>query len=139
MGELSPDDDDWGVPDALLPSQLHGWRDRFANTPEKRLWFAVLGSAVTALERGAKNRFEIWAWVASDDDRPCSFVFICDALDIRVDDLRPPLLEMASRPRGRPKRRRPLPDALDEPESVSRDDTIVALAAVSESDGGGWS
>jgi hypothetical protein len=81
-------------PDIVLPSHF---LPRTIAMPEKRLLLAVLEEAVGTLRRylGATDRYsratfaDVEAWFASEDSaRLCSFVGICDALEIDATHLR---------------------------------------------------
>jgi hypothetical protein len=81
----------------LMPSQVSSRPGIDGSSPEKRLLFAVLAEAITALRHGAgarsragKRRFaETVAWFASDaTGSPFTFASICDALGLDATYLR---------------------------------------------------
>ena len=83
------------VPEAILPEQF--FRPSAALPPEKRLMLAVLKAALLDLQRSAGARTtrarrradEIDTWFAADDEGwPCSFLRICDALDLDASAVR---------------------------------------------------
>ena len=70
--------------------------------PSKRLWMAVLLCAIKDLEpfkipggiiKQSDNEVTAKQWVVSSDTDPGSLVWVCEALDIPVDELRSVLLD----------------------------------------------
>lgn len=103
---LTRDEDDEDLPNAALPAPFADVR-RHTSRGEPSLWLAVLRAAIVALDRGAKvQAFEVWAWVASEDESVGSFGYICAVLGIEASVWRRALLTMPKRPRGRPVVRR---------------------------------
>ncbi len=99
---LTLEDDDDELPNESLPTPFADVR-RQTGRGEPSLWLAVLRAAIVALDRGAKGQaFDVWAWVASDDESVGSFAFICAVLGLEAEVWRPALLRMPRRPRGRP-------------------------------------
>jgi hypothetical protein len=83
------------VPETILSEQF--FRPSAALPPEKRLMLAVLKAALLDLRRSADARTprarrlaaEIDTWFAADDEGwPCSFLRICDALDLDASAVR---------------------------------------------------
>ena len=83
------------VPETILSEQF--FRPSAALPPEKRLMLAVLRAALLDLQRsaGARTTFarrradEVDTWFAADDEGwPCSFLRICDALDLDASAVR---------------------------------------------------
>jgi len=88
------------VPEALLPEQYFDrWAARAAQSPEKRLMFAVLLDAVIQLQgRNEKDAAEAEAWIRDDaEDSPFAFRTICDALGIEPGYLAQGLLSWRER------------------------------------------
>ncbi len=79
--------------------------------PERRLLFAVLSDAIICFQRacmgtGPRRPSESERWIMSDDRRwLCSYVNVCEALDIAYEPLRRALLAWRFRSQ---QRRRPL-------------------------------
>ena len=83
------------VPETILSEQF--FRPSAALPPEKRLMLAVLKAALLDLQRSAGARTtlarrradEVDTWFAADDEGwPCSFLRICDALDLDASAVR---------------------------------------------------
>ena len=103
---LTLEDDDDALPNEALPAPFGEVRKQ-TGRGEPSLWLAVLRAAIVALDRGAKvQAFEVWAWVASEDESVGSFGFICAVLGIEASVWRRALIAMPKRPRGRPVVRR---------------------------------
>ena len=74
---------------------------RHVSQPERRLLFAVLADAIvrfrrlaTAPRHATRELMEAERWIRSDDrEWPCSFVNICEALDIAYGPLRRAVLQ----------------------------------------------
>jgi hypothetical protein len=86
----------------MLPAQLVDtarW-GAVADQPERRLMLAVLSDAIVALQRRRprvpyRGRGEAERWVLSDDRRwPCSFVNVCEALNLAPEPLRRAVLAL---------------------------------------------
>lgn len=82
---------------------------RNVSQPERRLLFAILSDAIvrfrrlaTAPRHAARELREAERWIRSDDrEWPCSFVNICEALDIAYEPLRSAMLKWRRRDDGR--------------------------------------
>ena len=83
------------VPETILPEQF--FRPSAALPPEKQLMLAVLEGALLDLQRSAGARTsrarrladEVDTWFAADDeDWPCSFLNVCQALGLDVSAVR---------------------------------------------------
>lgn len=90
---------------------------RSVTQPERRLFFAVLSDAIVRFRQLATTPqasvraelMEAERWIRSDDRRwPCSFVNVCEALDIAYQPLRRALLQWRSVPQRRRVTRRGL-------------------------------
>lgn len=58
-------------------------------TPEQRLYLALLECALHDLaSRGPSTSAEARAWFESHDNRPGSFVYACDALNMDAENVR---------------------------------------------------
>ena len=91
--------------------------ERAATQPERRLFFAILSDAIVrfrqlATTTNAAARVELKEaerWIRSDDRRwPCSFVNVCEALDVAYEPLRRALLSWRATPTRRRVSRRGL-------------------------------
>lgn len=80
---------------------------RYIAEPERRLLFAVLADAIVRFRRLAESRRpqgrhdlrEAERWLRSDDRSwPCSFVNVCEALDIAPEPLRRAVLKWGTVP-----------------------------------------
>lgn len=78
---------------------------RTVTQPERRLFFAILSDAIVRFRQLATTAhpplraelMEAERWIRSDDRRwPCSFVNVCEALDIAYEPLRRALLRWRS-------------------------------------------
>jgi hypothetical protein len=82
---------------------------RHVSQPERRLLFAILSDAIvrcrrlaTASRHAALELREAERWIRSDDrEWPCSFVNVCEALDIAWQPLRRAVLQWRRRGDGR--------------------------------------
>jgi hypothetical protein len=82
---------------------------RHVSQPERRLMFAILSDAIvrcrqlaTAPRHASLELREAERWIRSDDrEWPCSFVNVCEALDIAWQPLRRAVLEWRRRGNGR--------------------------------------
>jgi hypothetical protein len=81
------------VPDTLLPVQFFD-RTRAADSPEKRLIFAVLLDAILQLLRGnEKTAVDAERWIRDEiEDVPISFAAACEALGVEAENLARDLL-----------------------------------------------
>jgi hypothetical protein len=81
------------LPDTLLPVQFFD-RSRAADSPEKRLIFAVLLDAILELLRGdAKIAVDAERWIRDEvEDVPISFAAACEALGVEAENLARDLL-----------------------------------------------
>jgi hypothetical protein len=95
----------WTPDDMMLDIDLateEGEGGRDLAEPERRLFFAVLSDAIVRVRRRADSRglrvrqdlLEAERWIRSDDRSwPCSFVNVCEALDIAPNPLRRAVLK----------------------------------------------
>lgn len=91
------------------PSDDAGADVRNVSQPERRLFFAILSDAIvrfrrvaTAPRHSARELREAERWIRSDDrDWPCSFVNVCEALDIAYEPLRNAMLKWRRQDDGR--------------------------------------
>jgi len=80
-----------------------------AAQPERRLFFAILADAIVRVRRLAAaprhvthELLEAERWIRSDDRQwPCSFVNVCEALDIAYEPLRRAVLQWRRKQDGR--------------------------------------
>lgn len=80
----------------LDPTDDFGAEVRKVSQPERRLLFAILADAIvrfrrlaTAPRHATRELIEAERWIRSDDrEWPCSFVNVCEALDIAYGPLR---------------------------------------------------
>jgi hypothetical protein len=83
------------------PTDDAGADVRHVAQPERRLLFAVLSDAIVRFRRlasapqyAAREFVEAERWIRSDDRSwPCSFVNVCEALDIAYEPLRRAVLK----------------------------------------------
>ncbi len=95
------------------PTDLVPELPKFAD-PERRLLFAVLADAIVKVQQLAKARgsayrelMEAERWIRSDDRTwPCSFVNVCEALDVAYQPLRRAVLALRKRAGARVSRRK---------------------------------
>lgn len=87
------------VPDTMLPVQYFT-RSQLADSPEKRLLFAVLMDAVSALQRGDVGAMSDAArWIHGESHgAPLRFADVCEALGIEVQGLTTALQSLCDRP-----------------------------------------
>jgi hypothetical protein len=91
------------------PTDEAGADVRNVSQPERRLFFAILSDAIvrfrrlaTAPRHSARELREAERWIRSDDrDWPCSFVNVCEALDIAYEPLRNAMLKWRRQDDGR--------------------------------------
>jgi hypothetical protein len=91
------------------PTDDAGADVRNVSQPERRLLFAILSDALvryrrlaTAPRHVARELIEAERWIRSDDrEWPCSFVNVCEALDIAHGPLRRAVLRWRKRNDGR--------------------------------------
>ncbi len=85
------------VPDTLLPVQYFD-RTAAADTPEKRLIFAVLLDAILQLRRGGADvAVDAERWIRDEiADVPISFALACEVLGIEAQNLARVLLSWRS-------------------------------------------
>ena len=104
------------MPD-LDPTEEQGTSGRHIAEPERRLMFAVLTDAIVRFRRLTESRrprtrhdlMEAAHWIRSEDRSwPCSFVNVCEALDIAPEPLRRALLKWRTAPPRQPVTRRGL-------------------------------
>jgi hypothetical protein len=97
------------TPEPALPSQFYDvWHRSRAITPERALLISVLRQAILDLRKhrfAPRRRYQrlymdAYKWVGSDDRSwPCSFVNICEAVNLAPSSARHELLgEMAPPP-----------------------------------------
>lgn len=96
---LLDDEDDLGE---AMTECFTALTSRDSAPPAARLWIAVLRRAIVALDRGAEDAYDVWAWIASRSDAIGAFGFICGELGFSERRWRRALLTMPRRPRGRP-------------------------------------
>ncbi len=91
------------------PTDDNGADVRNVSQPERRLFFAILADAIvrfrrlaTAPRHSARELREAERWIRSDDrEWPCSFVNVCEALDIAYEPLRSAMLKWRRQDDGR--------------------------------------
>jgi hypothetical protein len=91
------------------PTDDTGADVRNVSQPERRLLFAILSDALVRCRRAAtaprhvaRQLIEAERWIRSDDrEWPCSFVNVCEALDIAHGPLRRAVLQWRKRNDGR--------------------------------------
>lgn len=91
------------------PTDDGGADVRNVSQPERRLFFAILSDAIvrfrrlaTAPRHSARELREAERWIRSDDrEWPCSFVNVCEALDIAYEPLRNAMLKWRRQDDGR--------------------------------------
>ena len=90
------------VPSELDPATEEGMNGRYIAEPERRLLFAILTDAIIRFRRLVDSRrpaarhdlLEAERWLRSEDRSwPCSFVNVCEALDIAPEPLRRAVLK----------------------------------------------
>lgn len=82
---------------------MKGWSNSeipafVTQVPEKRLLAAVLQRAITdflGCEGDLRESAEAWLFRDEPEDAPLSFVFICEALDLDMSNLRGALIEQS--------------------------------------------
>ena len=86
----------------LDPTEEQGTSGRHIAEPERRLMFAILTDAIVRFRRLTESRrprarhdlMEAAHWIRSEDRSwPCSFVNVCEALDIAPEPLRREVLK----------------------------------------------
>lgn len=89
------------------PRTEEGTNGRYIAEPERRLFFAVLTDAIIRFRRLAESRrpatrhdlLEAERWLRSEDRSwPCSFINVCEALDIAHEPLRRAVLKWRATP-----------------------------------------
>lgn len=91
------------------PTDDFGADIRNVSQPERRLLFAILSDAIVRFRRLAtaprhvtRELIEAERWIRSDDrEWPCSFVNVCEALDIAYGPLRRAVLQWRRKQDGR--------------------------------------
>ena len=99
------------------PTDQEARGERAVIQPERRLFFAILSDAIVRFRQLATTQSlaaraelkEAERWIRSDDRSwPCSFVNVCDALDVAYEPLRRALLRWRATPARRRVTRRGL-------------------------------
>ena len=91
------------------PTDDTGADVQHVSQPERRLLFAILSDAIvrvrrlaTAPRQATRELIEAERWIRSDDrEWPCSFVNVCEALDIAYGPLRRAVLQWRRKLDGR--------------------------------------
>ena len=90
---------DRSIPELITPEQFYQpVAGRLVTMPERRLMYAILLDAILQLQRRDSTRAaEAELWIRNqDDDWPCSFANVCDALGIEAPRLARQLLKWRS-------------------------------------------
>jgi hypothetical protein len=93
---------DTPVPESVLPEQFFDHvKLHTIETPERRLMFAVLLDALVQLRRpNSTAAAEVQRWIRREDEWPCSFRNVCEALGIEASYLARGLRAWCTNPRS---------------------------------------